>query len=57
MSRPFKVGGFEKNRYEDGYRVYDSRKGFYDGKVADFDGQCEATKREAQALADRLNHE
>jgi hypothetical protein len=34
----YKVMGYERDRYTDGYRVYNDTKGFYDGKIADFDG-------------------
>ena len=46
---------FETNRYSGGIRVYDQATGFYDGKVADFDGDSQHVREQAQALADKLN--
>ncbi len=51
-----KVMGFETDRYSGGYRVYDDAKGgFYDGKIADFEGETEDSRNAAQELADKLN--
>lgn len=47
---PFKVSGYERDRYTDGKRVYDDRRGFYDGKIRDFeDGSYYPGEPEAYA--------
>jgi hypothetical protein len=51
----FKVMGYESGRYSGGFRVFDDERGFYDGVVADFDGDCQASRDAAQKLADRFN--
>lgn len=48
----FRVMGYEKDRYTGGYYVYDDET---HEQVADFGGDCEASRKDAQALADKLN--
>lgn len=53
-SGPFKVTSYEKDRYTDGKRVYDDRRGFYDGKIRDFESGSHAPG-EPEAYAAQLN--
>ena len=54
MTDHFKVMGFERNRYDGGIAVYDSRKGLSDGMVAEFP-ETGLGRAKAEALAAKLN--
>jgi hypothetical protein len=55
MSDRYKVSGYEEDRYTGGYRVYDSELGFFDGVIADLEGDSQQVRERANRLADLLN--
>lgn len=51
------VMGFEKNRYEGGFRVFDNKLGFEKGRVSDVSGDSDTSRAFAQSIAAELNRQ